>query len=45
MDVGLKNLVGTECFVFIDSIFFSESAEQHVLRPEYELQRFDQDNL
>ena len=32
MDVVLKNLVGTECFVFLDDIFSSESAEQHALR-------------
>jgi hypothetical protein len=46
MDVVLKNLVGTECFVFLDDIIiFSESAEQHALRLENVLQRFDQANL
>ena len=38
--------MGTECFVFLDDIIiFSESAEQHVLRLENVLQRFDQANL
>jgi len=45
MNVVLKNLVGTECFVFIDDISFSEPAEQHALRLENVLQRFDQTNL
>ena len=45
MGVVLKNL-GTECFVFLDDIIvFSESAEQHALRLENVLQRFDQANL
>ena len=43
MDIVLKNLLGTECFVFLD--IFSESAEQHALRLENVLQRFDQANL
>jgi len=46
MDVVLKNLVGTECFVFLDDIIiFSESADEHALRLENVLQRFDQANL
>ena len=46
MDIVLKNLVGTECFVFIDDvIIFSKSAQEHTLRFEKVLQRFDQANL
>jgi hypothetical protein len=38
--------VGAECFVFLDDIInFSESAEQHALRLENVLQRFDQAKL
>jgi hypothetical protein len=46
MDIVLKNLVGTECFVFIDDvIIFSKSAQEHALRLENVLQIFDQANL
>ena len=46
MDVVLKNLVGTESCVFLDDIIIcSESTEQHDLRLENVLQRFDQANL
>jgi hypothetical protein len=46
MDVVLKNLVGTECWVFIDNaIIFSKSAEEHAQRLENMLQRFDKANL
>jgi hypothetical protein len=44
MDVVLKNLMGTECFVFLDIMFY-ESAEQHALRLENVLQKLDQANL
>ena len=46
MDTVLKNLVGTECFVYIDDIvIFSSTAEEHALRLENVLRRFDQANL
>jgi hypothetical protein len=46
MDTVLKNLVGTDCFVFIDdSILFSSSAEEHARKLERVLQRFDRANL
>ena len=46
MDTVLKNLVGTECFVFIDDVIvFSSSAEEHARRLESLLQGFDQANL
>jgi hypothetical protein len=35
MDVVLKNLVGSECFIFLeDIIVFSSTAEEHALRLE-----------
>ena len=46
MDTVLKNLVGAECFVFIDDVIvFSISAEEHARRLESVLQRFDKSNL
>ena len=46
MDVVLKDLVGTECWVFIDDvIIFSRSAQEHAQRLENLLQRFDKANL
>ena len=45
MDTVLKDLVGTECFVFIDDIVFSSSSEEHARRLESVLQRFDKANL
>jgi hypothetical protein len=46
MDTVLKSLVGTECFIFIDDIVvFSSTAEEHALRLENVLRRFDQTNL
>jgi hypothetical protein len=46
MDAVLKNLVGTECWVFIDDvIIFSSTAEEHALRLENVLRRFDEANL
>ena len=45
MDTVLKNLVGTECFVFIDDVIvLSSSAEEHARRLESVLQGFDQAN-
>jgi len=46
MDVVLTNLIGVQCWVFIDDkIIFSKSAEKHALRLEDALQRFDNTNL
>jgi len=46
MDIVLKSLVGTECWVFIDDVIvFSKSAEEHALRLENVLRRFDEANL
>jgi len=46
MDAVLKNMVGTECWVFIDDvIIFSSTAEEHALRLENVLRRFDEANL
>jgi len=43
--VVLKNLVGDECWIFIDGLIFSRSAEEHGLRLENVLQRFDKASL
>ena len=45
MDVLLKNSVGAECCVFIDDVIFSNTAEEHTLRLENVLHRFDEANL
>jgi len=46
VDVVLKNLVGAECWVFIDDvIIFSNTAEEHALRLENVSRRFDEANL
>ena len=46
MDVVLRNLVGTECWVFIDDvIIFSKTAQEHAQRLGNVLQRFDKANL
>jgi len=46
IDVVFKNLLGTECRIFVDNaIIFSDSAEEHALRFENVLCRFDEDNL
>jgi len=46
MDVVLKDLVGTECWLFIDDvIIFSWSLQEHAQRLENVLQRFDKANL
>jgi hypothetical protein len=44
MDTVLKNLVGTDCFMFIDDIVVFSTAE-HALRLEKVLRRFDQANV
>jgi hypothetical protein len=46
MDTVLKNLVGTECYIYLDDrVIFSNTAEEHAWRLEHVLQRFDQANL
>jgi hypothetical protein len=46
MDVVLKSLVGTECYVFIDdAITPSRSAQKHVERLKNVLQKFDKAKL
>jgi len=46
MYVVLKDLVGTECWVFIDDvIIFSRSVQEHAQRLENVLQKFDNSNL
>ena len=46
MGAVLKTLVGTECWVFIDDvIIFSSTAEEHALRLENVLRRFEEANL
>jgi len=45
MDVVLRNLVGAECWIFLDDLIFSRSAEEHVLILENILQRLDEANV
>jgi hypothetical protein len=46
MDTVLKNLVGTECYIYLDNcIVFSNTAEEHAQRLQHVLQRFDNANL
>jgi hypothetical protein len=45
MDTVLKNLVGTECYIFVDDIIFSNSAEEYAKRLENVLQRLDEASL
>jgi len=46
VDVLLKYLVVAECYVFIDDvIIFSNTTEEHALRLENVLHRFDEANL
>ena len=46
IDVVLRNLTGTECFVFIDDvILFSDTIQEHARRLEHVLQRFEKANL
>jgi len=44
MDV-LRNFIGVQCYVFIDDIIYSKSAEEHAARLENVLERFDKANL
>jgi len=46
MDTALKNLVGTECYVFVDDIIIpSSSTEEYAKRLENVLKRVDETNL
>jgi hypothetical protein len=46
MDTVLKNLIGSDCYVFIaDLVVFSKTAQEHASRLESVLQRFDKANL
>jgi len=46
MDIVLKDLVGTECWVFIEYvIIFSRSVQEHAQRLENILHKFDKANL
>jgi len=42
----LKNLVGTECYIYLDfCVIFSSTAQEHAQRLEHVLQPFDKANL
>ena len=46
MDTVLKNLIGTECFIFIDVlIIYSLTAEEHTSKLGNILQRLEEANL
>jgi hypothetical protein len=46
MDTVLKELIGSDCYLFIDEIVvFSKTAEEHASRLESVLQRFNKANL
>jgi len=46
MDVVLRDLTGTECWIFIDDlILFSDTIEENASRLEHVLQRLDRANL
>ena len=45
MDIVLIDLVGEECFVYVDDIVFSKTAEEHARRLASVLERFSKANL
>jgi hypothetical protein len=46
MDIVLRDLVGNECYVFIDDVIvFGKTIEEHASRLEHVLQRHDRANL
>jgi hypothetical protein len=46
MDTILKNLIWTECFIYLDDlIIFSRTAEEHASRLDNILRRFEEANL
>jgi len=46
MDIVLKDLVGEECYVYVDDIIiFSKTAEEHAWRLANDLERFSKANL
>jgi hypothetical protein len=46
MDIVLRDLVGSECYVFIDDvIIFGRTIEEHAARLSHVLERFERANL
>jgi hypothetical protein len=45
MDMVLKDLMGIECWVFLNDIMFSATAQEHAQRMENVLRRLDKANL
>jgi hypothetical protein len=46
MDIALKELRGTECWVFLDDlIIFSDTIQEQAVRLEHVFQRFERANL
>jgi hypothetical protein len=45
MDTVLKDLISSECYIFIDLNVFSKSANEHAQRLENVLQRFQKAHL
>jgi hypothetical protein len=46
MDIVLRDLVGTECYTFIDDVIvYGNTIEEHARRLEHVLQRFERANL
>jgi hypothetical protein len=46
MDTVLRNLLGVECYMFVDDlIIFSSTAEEHARKLENVFQRFEEANL
>ena len=45
MDIVLKNLVGIYCYVYLDIVIFSQTAQEYAQRLEQVLHRFDRANL
>ena len=46
MDIVLRDLTGTECYVFIDDVIvFADTKQEHARRLEHVLQGFERANL
>jgi len=41
MDIFLKNLVGIYCYIYLEDVIFSQTAQEHAQRLENILYRFD----